>query len=109
LENHVDKSYPDIIWFDQGIYLITNFSQAFSTNNFTINISGKDKMSQLNGELGGTLNSSVDFGKIEETDKNGNTLYTQIPVKQIIKEMVHQYGGEPFYNIVVNDLDEMGL
>ena len=31
------------------------------------------------------------------------------PIKQIIRDAVHQYGGEPFHNIIINDLDEMGL
>ena len=44
VQNNVDPSYPDIIWFKQGIYIITSFSQALSSSNFTINISGKDKM-----------------------------------------------------------------
>jgi hypothetical protein len=30
-------------------------------------------------------------------------------IKDIIMEMVHTYGGEPFHNIIINDLDEMGL
>jgi hypothetical protein len=53
---------PDIIWFNMGIYLITNFNASRNTNNFTINITGKDKMSLLNGEVSGSLESSVDFG-----------------------------------------------
>ena len=38
LENTVDSDYPDIIWFKQGTYFISQFSTAQSTNNFTINI-----------------------------------------------------------------------
>jgi hypothetical protein len=74
VQNTINKDYSDIVWFDQGIFLITTFSHSFSATAFTINISGKDKGSLLNGELGGTLNSSVDFGKIEEIDKHGNVV-----------------------------------
>jgi len=71
-------------------------------------------MCLLNGEVGGSLNSSVDFGKIEQEigkDENGNGVYkiAKYPVKDIIREAVHQYGGEPFHNIIINDLDELGL
>jgi hypothetical protein len=68
VENSIDPTYPDIIWFKQGIYLITSFSTTHNTNSFNISIQGKDKMSLLNGEIGGSLESSVDFGKIEEED-----------------------------------------
>ena len=70
LENNIDPSYPDIIWFKQGTYIISSFNTASSTNNFTITIQGKDKMCALNGEVGGALTSSVDFGTIEEENKN---------------------------------------
>jgi hypothetical protein len=109
VENTVNKNYEDIIWFPQGIYIITSFSTALSTNNYTINISGKDKMCMLNGEVGGTINSSVDFGKIDEIDDDGNIKTVSYPIKDIIRDSVHQYGGEPFHNIIINDLDDMGL
>ena len=66
-------------------------------------------MCLLNGEIGGSLNSSVNFGSIEEVDNNGNLKIISYPIKDIIRESVHQYGGEPFHNIVINDLDDMGL
>jgi hypothetical protein len=44
LENNIDSSYPNIIWFNQGIYVITSFSSALSTNGYNISLSGKDKM-----------------------------------------------------------------
>jgi hypothetical protein len=65
-------------------------------------------MCLLNGELGGIFSSSADLGQLEETTENGVKLLP-IPVKQIIRDMVHQYGNEPFHNIIINDLDELGL
>jgi len=62
LQNMVDENYPDVIWFPQGIYLITSFNISNSTSGLTISISGKDKMALLNGEISGSLESSVDFG-----------------------------------------------
>ena len=109
LGNDIDLSYPEIIWFDQGIFIISSFTQSLSASNFNINIQGKDKMSLLNGEMGGSINSSVDFGKIEEIDKYGNRKFIEIPVKQIIRDIVHQYGGEPFHKIIINDLEDKGL
>jgi hypothetical protein len=46
-------------------------------------------MSRLNGDLGGTINSSVDFGTIEEETPDGIWSIRKIPIHEIIKNMVH--------------------
>lgn len=224
--------YPKIVWFPQGIFVISSFNTSISTNNTSISISGKDKMSLLNGDLGGQLFASIDFGTEEEkikimepvgtlddtssetlmakeyyfepedspqlpelilatdetyvfiSDNNGNyykdgnlyrhrngviisgysyykmykqvlfpgelfedytsglakrfikkdensqlylannsggyalrQLYTlgyeitikHIPIEKIIRESVHAYAGEPYHNIIINDLEDYGL
>ena len=109
VENTIDPAYPDVCWFNQGIFLITNFNTSSSVSNFTISISGKDKMCQLNGEIGGNFESSVDFGQIEEQNEDGTWKITKLPIHRIIREMIHQYAGEPYYKIVINDLEDYGL
>lgn len=158
LKNLVNPNYPNIIWFKLGTYVITSFNTSLSTNNYTINISGKDKMCLLNGDMGGALPASVDFGCIESydtiysevifndpkaqytankyyyyshKDENGKDVYIlsqeeynsrityyfkelmssieKLPIKTIIRESVHTYAGEPYHNIVINDLEESAL
>jgi hypothetical protein len=109
VENTIDERYPSIVWFPQGIFILTSFNTAQTNNNFTISLSGKDKMCLLNGEVGGTLDASIDFGTIEEEDKNGVWTIRKIPIQDIIRNIVHSYGGEPYHNIVINDLNSYGL
>ena len=113
LENMIDSNYPDIIWFKQGTYFISQFSTSHATNNFNISISGKDKMCALNGEIGGSLTSSIDFGTVEDIitldDGSKSTKITKLTLKDIIRNVVHLYGGEPLHNIIINDLDISGL
>ena len=158
LKNFVDKNYPDIIWFKQGTFVITSFNTSISTNNYNISISGKDKMCLINGDMGGSLPASVDFGCIEsyETiynevifdnpksqyqankyyyyshkDDSGKEIYIlaedeynsrmtyyvkdsmthieKLPIKTIIRESVHTYAGEPYHNIIINDLEQSAL
>ena len=109
VKNTINSAYPDIIWFKQGTYLISSFNTSRSTSSFTISIQGKDKMCQLNGEVSGSLNASIDFGTIQEQDSNGNLRIYKIPVKDIIKNVVHQYAGEPLHNIIINDIEDYGL
>ena len=110
LKNLIDKSYPDLIWFQQGIFVLTAFDISLATNNYSISISGRDKMCLLNGDLGGNLTSSVDFGVIEDYNTTTNEIsYTKVLIKDIIKEAVHTYGNESYENIVIKDLDEISI
>lgn len=110
VKNTIDANYPDIIWFNQGMFIITSFTTSQSTNNFTCTINGKDKMCLLNGDIAGHLPHSTDFGVEEYLDKETNTItYTKIPIKQIIRNAVVTFGNELAQNIIINDLDDIGL
>jgi len=81
LLNSIDSNYPNVIWFNKGIYLITNFSVSQSNTNFSISISGKDKMCLLNGEINGNLTAATDFGAIEEYINEIDYVIKKIPIK----------------------------
>jgi hypothetical protein len=66
-------------------------------------------MCLLNGEVGGSLESSVDFGTIEEENSQGIWEIRKLPLQEIIKNAVHVYAKEPYHNIIINDLDTYGL
>ena len=108
VRNFVNTKYPDIIWFNMGVYIITSFSKSKTTNSLSISISGKDKMCRLNGEVGGNISAQWDFGQIENIDSDGNITLTKLTIYEIIKQSVSQYGQERLENIVINDLDEHG-
>ena len=65
LKNEINFEYPDIIWFPQGVYVLSSFNTSLNTSGTTISLSGKDKMSLLNGDLSGNIFASVDFGTEE--------------------------------------------
>lgn len=113
VENEIDSQYPEIIWFKQGTYVFTSLNMNVQSNNFTISLNGKDKMCLLNGEVGGSINASTDFGKLEEyeTLDNGEIVRNiiDIPIVDIIKNAVHAFAGESLSNIVLNDIDNYGL
>ena len=109
LENWINLEYPDIIWFKQGTFIISTFSCSVGVNNYTINIQGKDKMVLLNGEVGGVVPASWDFGTEDETLEDGTIRNNQIPIKDIVLQSVHEYAQEGWQNIIVNDLDDYGI
>ncbi len=108
LRNFINSNYSDIIWFPQGIYIITGFNTSMTSNTYNISISGQDKMCLLNGNVGGSLPASIDFG-VEEIWDNNDVIYNKIPIHKIIREMIHAYALEPYHNIIINDLDDKGL
>ena len=87
LKNNINKEYPNIIWFKQGIYVITSFNSSLTNSNYTISINGKDKMCLLNGEIGGSLPSSIDFGKIDIYEDT----YTEVQIKDYTQYVANKY------------------
>ena len=113
LENFINPEYPDIIWFKQGLFLITSLSESVNNTNHTINISGKDKGCLINGELGGAIPSTTNFGVLDynEEDDSGNiiTTTTDLPIKTIIYNLMTSFANETPHNIILNDIDTYGL
>lgn len=108
LKNTIDHTQPGIIWFDQGVYIISNFSISESTSSLTISIQGKDKMCRLDGTISGSLPAQHDFGKEEIENADGTISFNLLPLYTIIREAVHEYAQEPMRNIIINDLDDYG-
>lgn len=110
ISNTINPKYPDIIWFNQGKYVLTSFNTSQTTSNYTISVQGKDKMTLLNGELGGSIYALThNFGVEDVTDKDGYMTTQKLLVKDIIINAVHEFAKEPLHNIIVNDLDDYGL
>ena len=104
LKNNINKEYPNIIWFKQGIYVITSFNSSLTNSNYTISINGKDKMCLLNGEIGGNLPSSIDFGKIDIYEDT----YSEAKIKDYTQYVANKYyiyeNGE--YKISLSEFNE---
>ena len=97
--------YGDIIWFPMGVYLLTDFKTSSQVNNYTITLSGKDKMCRLNGDIGGEFNAETDLG-VEEVWNFETKKFDKVhrPIHYIIREMVHHYAQESYGNIDIKDI-----
>lgn len=95
----------DIIWFPQGVFVITNPSISHSTSGTSISLQLKDKMCLLNGECGGTIPASTQFDEYETIDENGNWVIRKPVIHQIIREVVNHFGGEQLGKIIISDID----
>lgn len=113
LKNELDATYPEIIWFKQGMFVCTGLNISYSVNNYNISMNGKDKMCLLNGEVGGQFPHMIDFGTEEYIEKleNGEYFRTlkKIPVVNIMREMLQNYGNELVKNILLKDIEDNGV
>lgn len=108
LKNRLPVKYQDledILWFKGGTYIFTNASFTHNTSSITINVTAKDKMCALNGEVGGTIADTVLFHEREYIE-NDIRIIEPIKIFDIIKELVNHYGGESLSNIYINDIPD---
>ena len=112
LKNRLSKKYQSlgaILWFKGGVYVFTNASFTHNTSSISVNISAKDKMCLLNGEVGGSIPDTIILherieNKVIEETKEEVSVYTHPTVFQIIQELVNHYGAEQLQNIYINDI-----
>lgn len=106
IKNETDQ-YPEypILWFPQGVFYISSFSMNSSTTSaVNLNLSLKDKMCLLNGEIGGTLPSTVQFDVMDTQLSTGEWVQQKVLIYDIISELVNHYGGEQLANILIEDV-----
>lgn len=85
--------YPEIVWFQEGIFLVTSFNTSIGISNCTISLQGKDKMSLLNGDLGGQLFASIDFG--QEEIKTAKMTQASVEINNSDVLMAEEYYVKP--------------
>lgn len=68
------EHYGEIIWFEQGIFILTDFKTTQTINNYTINLTGKDKMCLLNGDVAGNLANSICFDSYSDANEQSHII-----------------------------------
>ena len=111
IKNKLNKKYSylgDIFWFKGGTYVFTNASFTHNASAVTVNVTAKDKMCLLNGEVSGIIPDTVVLHeRVEDIKLNDNEIvseFTHPTLFQIIQELVNHYGGEQLQNIFINDI-----
>lgn len=95
------SDYP-IFWFPEGVFFIGSFAiNASSGSSTTITLGLKDKMAMLNGDVGGTLPTTVRFDAMDTQLPTGEYIEQKVLIYNIIKEAVNHYGGEDLNRIVI--------
>lgn len=101
------EEYPEypILWFPQGVFFIGSFScSSSSSSSVVINLTLKDKMAMLSGDVGGKLPALTRFDTMWTQLPTGEEVEQKVLIYQIIQELVNHYGGEQLGNIVIEDI-----
>lgn len=104
LENKINSRYPNIIWFKQGIFVITQPSISHNNQGVVITLSCKDKMCLLNGECGGSMPASVILNEYNQINADGSITEVSTKIYDIIQTLVVNYGHEDLNRIFINDV-----
>jgi hypothetical protein len=102
--NELDE-YPEypILWFPQGVFFINSLGMSSSTTGgVNLNLSFKDKMCMLNGDLGGKFGSTVVFDVMDTQLPDGKYVEEKVLLYNIVQELVNHYGGEDLNNILID-------
>lgn len=98
----------DIIWFPLGTFVITNASVSKNNSGINISLTLNDKCALLNGDMGGTIPASTIFSETELYDSitAGARQVEKILLKDIIKSIVVEFGGERPENVIITDIPD---
>lgn len=100
-------SQYDIIWYPLGVYVIKNASVSKNNNGINISLTLNDKCSLLNGDMGGTIPAATEFSELESFNLKGTERKVdKILIKDIIKSLVVDYGGELPENVMISDIND---
>ena len=106
LQNNVEPKYDDIIWFPQGVFILTDFKTTQTVNNYTINLTGKDKGCLLNGDVSGNLPAPVRFDSYTDASDQAfdigptgeyNNFLDNDAYEAILEGFVERYGSDYQY------------
>lgn len=101
--------YPDydIIWFPLGTYVIKAGNISKNNSGINISLTLNDKCALLNGDMGGVIPAATVFSETELFNSTGDKRSVEkILLKDIIKNIVVEYGGEDPNNVIITDIDD---
>lgn len=101
-------SDQEIIWFPLGTYVIKAANISKNNSGINISLTLNDKCALLNGDMGGVIPAATIFSEQELYNTSGTKRETEkILIKDIIKYLVVEFGGEDPENVIITDIDDV--
>lgn len=97
----------EIIWFPLGTYVIKSANVSKGTGGINISLTLNDKCALINGDMGGTIPAGTIFSEEEIFNATGTSREVRkILIKDIIRNLMIEFGGERAENILISDIPE---
>lgn len=90
----------EIIWFQMGVFILTEPTLSHTTSSTQLTISAQDKMTMLNGTLGGKFTTPVSFTQ----RRNGKLL--SLSWREIFLNTAILYGNEDPGKVVIDSVPD---
>mgnify|MGYP003307127413 CR=1 FL=1 len=109
--NTLTTRYPeyanyDKIWFPLGVFVIKTASINKGNGGINVSLTLSDKCALLNGDMGGIIPAATVFSELEYVDEKGDRIIEKLLIKDIIKYLVTDLGGQLPENVIINDIDD---
>ena len=101
------KEAGDIIWFQLGIFVLTDVQISNSLDGVQINITALDKMSLLSGDVAGQSETPMNYGVYKDI-VGGEEVEKSFTYFEIIRHVVSTLGGEHPGKVVINNVPIYG-
>ena len=98
-------STDDIFWFPLGKYVIASAAINESAQGVTLNVSIKDYMCLLNGDIAGKLTTDITYTPMAQLNELGEMEDVQVLIYDLIYSLVHDLGGIAANNIIIDNID----
>ncbi len=95
------KEMGEVIWFNMGVYVLTDVVYTHDLDNANITITALDKMCLWSGDVGGELPVALDL-----TQFGGNAEGQSPTFYEIIRGIVTVFGEQDPGRILIQDVDE---
>lgn len=110
LNNTNKYQHFSILWFPLGTYVIKTASTSKNNSGVNISLTLNDKCALLNGDMGGVIPAGTILSEQEEnivsTDGSYQKVTKKLLIKDIIRYIVTEFGGEDPANICIMDIPD---
>lgn len=91
----------DVFWFKMGVFVIKNAQISNNTQGINISLTLSDKMSLLNGDIGGVITGATTHSPL---NVENSPIKENVSIHQLIESLVCDYGGLPLSQVKISDL-----
>lgn len=100
------KEMGEYVWFNLGLYVLTDVTYMHDLDNATINITALDKMCLWSGDIAGEFQETVDIHKYTQIKKDGTREEVYLTYYDIVHRLASVFGKQNPGKIMINGVEQ---